>query len=317
MGSSSPQDGAVHLRSAGETDLPVQSVQGNRPPSIRMLTGDIAGVYAAEERAHLANSDTLPKRFAGTEASHWAAISCSEDPVRSAEAAKPARRRSVSKYPGRRLFMVTFLPATDRATPATKAVRPARAPLDRSRSGERHPDADRSDVDDPTKPTGGHGVDDLDEFDRSDHVHSDAVEQSLPVKDTEVRNGGPPLLLTKISASGQAARRSPGPRGVLISAGTDRIGACGFADVFGGLIKNCRIPAVDDERDACLGKRQGTGFAESRLDAQTMALFPRIPRSTYTSIRRDIYAGINPCRAFVGPIVGMSFCLLQEGYVIL
>ncbi len=34
-------------------------------------------------------------------------------------------------------------------------------------------------------------------------------------------------------------------------------------------------------------------------------------------IRRDIYAGINPCRAFVGPIVSMSFCLLQEGYVIL
>ena len=40
---------------------------------------------------------------------------------------------AVSKLPGSRLLMVTFLSATLRATPAMKAVRPARAPLDRSR----------------------------------------------------------------------------------------------------------------------------------------------------------------------------------------
>src|ERR1700743_713712 len=43
------------------------------------------------------------------------------------------RRRSVSKAPGRRKLIVTFDPATERATPAMKAVRPARAPDEGSR----------------------------------------------------------------------------------------------------------------------------------------------------------------------------------------
>src|ERR1700722_3722716 len=43
------------------------------------------------------------------------------------------RHRSVSKVPGKTKLMVTFDPATVRATPARNAVRPARAPDDRSR----------------------------------------------------------------------------------------------------------------------------------------------------------------------------------------
>jgi hypothetical protein len=43
------------------------------------------------------------------------------------------RSRSVSKAPGSMLLMVTFLSATVRATPARNAVKPARAPDDRSR----------------------------------------------------------------------------------------------------------------------------------------------------------------------------------------
>src|SRR5690349_4796382 len=42
------------------------------------------------------------------------------------------RRRSVSIAPGSRKLMVTFEAATERATPAMKAVRPARAPEERS-----------------------------------------------------------------------------------------------------------------------------------------------------------------------------------------
>ena len=54
-------------------------------------------------------------------------------PLFSAALDKVPRNRSVSKAPGRIELMVTFLSATVRATPATNAVRPARAPDDRSR----------------------------------------------------------------------------------------------------------------------------------------------------------------------------------------
>src|SRR6266404_6339892 len=53
-------------------------------------------------------------------------------PVCLEAAAKPPRKRWVSKLPGRRLLMVMFLSSMLRAPPATKAVRPARAALDRS-----------------------------------------------------------------------------------------------------------------------------------------------------------------------------------------
>src|ERR1700721_3496417 len=79
------------------------------------------------------NSVGVPKRLAGIAATACATSSDSGLPVFLEALAKPLRRRWVLKLPGSRLLMVTFLSATVRATPAMKAVRPARAPLDRSR----------------------------------------------------------------------------------------------------------------------------------------------------------------------------------------
>ena len=80
------------------------------------------------------NSRAVPKRPAGTLAC-WASRTCWVlRPDCAAVAAKVAASRSVSNLPGSRLFSVTPWRATlPRATPATKPVRPLRAPLDRPR----------------------------------------------------------------------------------------------------------------------------------------------------------------------------------------
>src|SRR5580692_4478406 len=78
------------------------------------------------------NSGGAPKRCAGISALACAASADSGFPVFLDAAAKPPRKRWVSKLPGRRLLMVTFLSTTWRATPDTNAVRPARAALDKS-----------------------------------------------------------------------------------------------------------------------------------------------------------------------------------------
>src|ERR1700680_1731014 len=74
------------------------------------------------------NSAGGPKRLAGISAMACAASADSGLPVLLAVAAKPPRKRWVSKLPGSRLLMVTFLSATLRATPAAQAGRPARPP---------------------------------------------------------------------------------------------------------------------------------------------------------------------------------------------
>src|ERR1700761_6948276 len=79
------------------------------------------------------NSAGVPNRFAGMFAIERAAASASLTDARLAARLKFPRRRAVSKLPGNRLLMVTFLSATLRETPAMKAVRPALAPLDKSR----------------------------------------------------------------------------------------------------------------------------------------------------------------------------------------
>src|SRR5581483_6231374 len=91
---------------------------------------------ACEEHrnAHAApNSSGLPKRLAGMPAMRLAATSATLLFCCSAVLLNVLRKRSVSKAPGRILLMVTLRSATLRATPARKAVRPARAPEDKSR----------------------------------------------------------------------------------------------------------------------------------------------------------------------------------------
>ena len=78
------------------------------------------------------NSATLPKRCAGMLLRRRSTKEAKGSPTRSDAAWWLAFKRSVSNEPGSRLFMVTPRAASElRAAPATKPVRPLRAPLDR------------------------------------------------------------------------------------------------------------------------------------------------------------------------------------------
>ena len=117
--------------------------------------------------------------------------------------------------------MVTFLSATLRATPARKAVRPARAPLDRSR-----PDNGiftlcevmltilpnrRAAIPSMTRCTSSIGV--------TMFMVTPASSASRS-SSRKSRNGGPPLLFTRMSGAGQAAIRASCPSRVETSAAT-------------------------------------------------------------------------------------------------
>ena len=86
--------------------------------------------------------------------------------------------------------MVTLEAATERATPARKAVRPARAPEERSRPASgilTEPEVMLT-----MRPNflADHRVDRLlDQLDRHDHVGDDAVDHLLPVELAEVAEG--------------------------------------------------------------------------------------------------------------------------------
>src|SRR3978361_1632316 len=92
-----------------------------------------AQALTGHRNAHTApNSSGLPKRLAGF-AFRAASVTSSTGRFElPASAFKLDFNRSVSKVPGRTLLMVTLCSAVERASPATKPVRPESAPLDRT-----------------------------------------------------------------------------------------------------------------------------------------------------------------------------------------
>src|SRR5262249_39511884 len=104
----------------------VQNAPGNWPPSISTFWPVIKPAWAEHRNAQATpNSSGVPKRLAGTDAARAAVAWSTEMPCFLALASMLERSRSVSNAPGRRKLMVTLESATDRATPAMKAVSPA------------------------------------------------------------------------------------------------------------------------------------------------------------------------------------------------
>ena len=102
--------------------------------------------------------------------------------------------------------MVTFLSATVRATPARNAVKPARAPDDRSRPASGIFHRAGGDIDDAPEFALAHRVDHF--WINSTATTMLAMTPSIicaRVSSRKFRIGGPPLLFTRISGSGQAA----------------------------------------------------------------------------------------------------------------
>src|SRR3984957_7239025 len=109
----------------------LHSVPGNAPPSSRMFWPVMKPALAPQRNAQAwPNSSGSPKRPAGLSFARSAITASTDIPRLSASAFAVPRSRSVLKGPGSRPLMVTLLITVLRDRPATKPVRPARAPLD-------------------------------------------------------------------------------------------------------------------------------------------------------------------------------------------
>ena len=205
-------------------------------------------------------------------------------PRRLALPSKFERSRSVANAPGSMKLIVTFDDATERATPARKAVRPARAPDDRSR-----PACGIFTVPDVmlTMRPNFRAVMALIAFwVSSTAITMLAITPSIicsRVSSRKSRIGGPALLLIRMSGSGQAANSARCPSGWARSAVTawTVVPSLRRSAAVASTVSRLR-PLITTSQPAsasfCAQARPSP-----RLDAQTMALRPAMPRSMAVS----------------------------------
>ena len=154
--------------------------------------------------------------------------------------------------------MVTFDAATERATPARNAVRPARAPDDRSR-----PDSGiftEPEVMLTMRPKPRAIIGSIAFWMSSIATTMLATTPSIicwRVSSRKSRNGGPALLLTRMSGSGQAANSAAWPSGGR-DVGDDgvHLGAGRLADLRRGRLDLRGVAAVDHHLAAGFGERR-------------------------------------------------------------
>ena len=179
--------------------------------------------------------------------------------------------------------MVTLLLTVLRASPATKPVRPARAPLDRPSISigaftaaevmlTMRPNL-RAIMPSTVALISSIGV---------SMLASIALIQSSRVQLRKSPGGGPPALLTRMSGSGQASSAAARPSGVVMSPAT----AVTLTPVLALRISSAVFFSASAPRAVsvtCTPSR-ASAMAQARprplLDAQTMARRPLIPRST-------------------------------------
>ena len=140
--------------------------------------------------------------------------------------------RSVAKAPGKRLLIVTLRPASCgwRAMPATKPVRPERAPFDRPSTSIGAFTAPEVML--MTRPKPRAAIASTVALIRSIGVSilaSSAAFQSSRVQLRKSPGGGPPALLIRMSICGQAASAAARPSGVAMSPATVRTSTLGFS----------------------------------------------------------------------------------------
>src|SRR5262245_36426824 len=223
-------------------------------------------------------------RFAGTTAMRSSLAASTLTPFFLAAASKFCRRRSVSNTPGSRKLMVTFEAATERATPARNACRPARAPDDRSRPNSgifTEPDVMLT-----MRPKRFATMGSMAFWMSSIATTMLAVTPSMScsrVSSRKSRKGGPALLLTRMSGRGQAANRAAWPCGVATSAVTARTVAPVLSRNSLAVISRrlTSRPLTTTSQPAC-ASAIAQARPRPRLEAHTMALRPAIPRSMGT-----------------------------------
>src|SRR4051812_911985 len=193
------------------------------------------------------------------------------------------RTRSVLNGPGSRPLMVTLLITVFRAMPATKPVRPARAPLERPSTSIG--DFTAAEVMLTMRPNlraimpstvaliSSIGV---------SMLASIALIQSSRVQLRKSPGGGPPALLMRMSGSGQAFSAASRPAGVVMSPATSVTVTDGLAlRISSAVFFSASAPrAVSVTCTPSLANAMAQARPKPLLDAQTMARRPLIPRST-------------------------------------
>ena len=177
--------------------------------------------------------------------------------------------------------MVTFLSATVRATPARNAVRPARAPDDRSRPASGA--FTEAEVMLTMRPNLRCVIGSITFWISSIATIMLAITPSIicwRVSSRKSRNGGPALLLIRMSGSGQAANSAfwPGRRR-HVGDYRDDLGPGLLGKFGGGGVERLGVAAVDHDLAAGCASARAQALPSPRLEAQTMALRPAIPRS--------------------------------------
>ena len=254
-------------------------------------------MYAAcwlHRKAQMApNSCAVPKRRAGMALLRASSRVSIGWPDFCAAPAIVTRRRSVSKAPGSRLLMVTLEPATLlRATPATKPVRPLRAPLLRPSTSigaltapevmfTMRPNP-RSAMPSTVLLISAIGV---------SMLASSALIQCSRSQSRKSPGGGPPALVTTMSncvpGPPLAANTAARPCAVVMSAATaSTLDACAPGKARSPSAAACSTSAPRATTSTCTPSRT-SACAQPRprplLAPHTSAHLPVIPRSIFCS----------------------------------
>ena len=229
------------------------------------------------------NSSGVPKRPAGLSLARSASTCSTGRPRFSDSPFAVPRSRSVSNGPGSRPLMVTLLITVLREMPATKPVRPARAPLERPRISigaftaaevmlTMRPNL-RAIMPSTVALISSIGV---------SMLASIALIQSSRVQLRKSPGGGPPALLIRISGSGQAFSTASRPAGVVMSPATSVTVTPGWAlRISSAVFFSASAPrAVTVTWTPSLASAMAQARPRPLLDAHTMARRPLIPRST-------------------------------------
>src|SRR3954449_988541 len=193
------------------------------------------------------------------------------------------RTRSVLNGPGSRPLMVTLLITVFRAMPATKPVRPERAPLERPRTSIG--DFTAAEVMLTMRPNFRAMIASTVALISSIGVSmlaSIALIQSSRVQLRKSPGGGPPALLTRMSGSGQAFSAASRPAGVVMSPATSVTVTPGLALRMSSaaLARTSAPRAVIVTCTPSAASAAAQARPNPLLDAHTSARRPLIPRST-------------------------------------
>src|SRR6185312_10601038 len=227
------------------------------------------------------NSSAVPKRPAGWALAPAAYSSSKLLPDLAARVRVVLRRRSVSNGPGSRPLMVTPWRMVVRATPATKPVRPERAPLLRPRMSIGA--FTELEVMFTMRPKPRFIMPSTVALMNSIGVSllaSTALIQSSRFQSRKLPGGGPPALLTTMSGSGHAASTCLRPSSVVTSTATGITFTPCFLRISSAVASSSLlVRALITRSTPSPASAMAQPLPKPLLAAQTIALRPLMPMS--------------------------------------